>query len=98
LPNLADKATTDHAMAGDLVVAPGIPLGIGQEQRHGLALVGVGARQAVAGVGRNAVQKRVALVARTYLGGKLAQPRLATGQDAVKANEPAGAAKSPDTP
>jgi hypothetical protein len=60
-PQLADKDLTHLATPGDLTVAPLAPLGIGQKQPDGFPLIGVAARQAVLGVGRNGVEQRILL-------------------------------------
>ena len=57
----AHKDLTYLAMTSALAVAPLAPLGIGQEQPDGFPLIGIGARQAVRGVGRNGVEQRILL-------------------------------------
>jgi hypothetical protein len=47
LQPIADRDVTDLTMPGNGAVAAPAPLGISQQQRHRLALLGVAARQAV---------------------------------------------------
>ena len=58
---LVDVLATNGASLGDIPVRPRHPLLILQQQQDGMPLVGIGARQAVLGVGADAVEARIAL-------------------------------------